>query len=223
MRAAGTGRVAEASNPPVVRSRWETGRTEAFSDGVFAIAITLLVLEIGVPPDAFDALWRGIVDEWPSYLGYATSFFTIGGIWLAHHGVFRRLRYADHSVMRINLLLLMAVAFLPFPTKLVAEAIHDESAERAAAIFYGASLLAIALLFSALWGAVARNRELLRPEVTDEEVTSILLATSPSIGFYAAAIALALLAPQIAALAYLVIAVVGVLRARGDDAVAEPA
>ena len=83
--------------------------------------------------------------------------------------------------MRINLLLLMAVAFLPFPTKLVAEAIHDESAERAAAIFYGASLLAIALLFSALWGAVARNRELLKPEVTDEEVTAIALATAPSI------------------------------------------
>jgi uncharacterized membrane protein len=204
-------------------SHWETNRIEAFSDGVFAIAITLLVLEIGVPEDAFDDLWSAIVDEWPSYLGFATSFFTIGGIWLAHHGIFRRLRYANNPVLRINLLLLMAVSFLPYPTKLVADAIHDESAERTAAIFYGACLLAIALLFSALWGAVVRDRELLRPEVSDEEVNAILRATSPSIGFYAGAIALAVVAPRVAALGYLLIALVGVLRARGDEAVAEPA
>ena len=106
----------------VVGNRWETGRLEAFSDGVFAIAITLLVLEISVPAEAFDDLWSGILHEWPAYLGYVTSFLTIGALWLAHHGVFRRLRYANNNVMRINLLLLMAVAFLPFPTKLVAEA-----------------------------------------------------------------------------------------------------
>jgi predicted membrane channel-forming protein YqfA (hemolysin III family) len=69
---------------------------------------------------------------------------------------------------------------VPFPTRLVAEAIHDQSAERAAAIFYGVSLLAIALLFSALWGAVARDRELLKAEVTDHEVNEILLAASPT-------------------------------------------
>jgi uncharacterized membrane protein len=206
-----------------VGNRWETGRTEAFSDGVFAIAITLLVLDIGIPASEFDDLWSAIFHEWPAYLGYATSFLTIGGIWLAHHGVFRRLRYANNRVMQMNLLLLMAVSFLPFPTRLVAEAIRDESAERAAAIFYGASLLAIALLFSALWGAVARDRELLRPEVTDDEVNAILLATSPGIGFYAGAIALAVVAPQVAAFGYLLIAVVGVLRARGDEAAAEPA
>jgi len=92
----------------VVGNRWETGRTEAFSDGVFAIAITLLVLDIGIPASEFDDLWSAIFHEWPAYLGYATSFLTIGGIWLAHHGIFRRLRYANDPVMRINLLLLMA-------------------------------------------------------------------------------------------------------------------
>jgi len=146
-----------------------------------------------------------------------------GGIWLAHHGIFRRLRYANNAVMRINLLLLMAVSFLPYPTKLVADAIRDESAERTAAIFYGACLLAIALLFSALWGAVVRDRELLEPEVSDDEVNAILRAASPSIGFYAGAIALAVVAPRVAALGYLLIAFVGVLRARGDETVAEPA
>jgi uncharacterized membrane protein len=206
-----------------VGNRWETSRTEAFSDGVFAIAITLLVLDIGVPASEFDDLWSAIFHEWPAYLGYATSFLTIGGIWLAHHGVFRRLRHANNRVMRINLLLLMAVSFLPYPTRLVAEAIRDESAERAAAIFYGACLLAIALLFSALWAAVARDRQLLKPDVTDDEVKALLLATSPNIGFYAGVIALAIVAPVVAAFGYLLIAVVGVMRVRGDEAAAEPA
>ena len=204
-------------------SRWETGRTEAFSDGVFAIAITLLVLEIGIPASEFDDLWSAIFHEWPAYLGYATSFLTIGGLWLAHHGIFRRLRYANNAVMRINLLLLMTVSFLPFPTRLVAEAIRDKSAERAAAIFYGVCLLTIAVLFSALWAAVARDRRLLKPEVTDEEVNSILIASSPSIGFYAGAIALAIVAPRAAAIGYLLIAVLSVLRVRGDEVAPEPA
>jgi uncharacterized membrane protein len=206
-----------------VGDRWDTGRTEAFSDGVFAIAITLLVLEIGIPASEFDDLWSAIFHEWPAYLGYATSFLTIGGLWLAHHGIFRRLRYANNAVMRINLLLLMAVAFLPFPTRLVAEAIRDRNAERAAAIFYGLCLLAIAVLFSALWAAVARDRPLLKPEVTDEEVNSILIASSPSIGFYAGAIALAIVAPRAAAIGYLLIAVLSVLRVRGDEVAPEPA
>jgi uncharacterized membrane protein len=199
------------------RGRWETGRTEAFSDGVFAIAITLLVLDLRVPADEFDNLWRGIVHQWPAYLGYVTSFLTIGGIWLAHHGVFRRLRYANNSVMRINLLLLMAVVFLPYPTRLVAEAIRSDSAERAAVIFYGLNLLAISTLFGALWGAVARDRQLLKPEVSDEEVRAILVSASPNIGFYVGATVLAIIAPRIAAIGYLVIAIVAVLRARGDE------
>jgi len=206
-----------------VWNRWETGRTEAFSDGVFAIAITLLVLDIRVPISEFDNLWRGIVHQWPAYLGYATSFITIGGIWLAHHGIFRRLRYANNTVMRINLLLLMAVSFLPYPTRLVADAIRDESAERAAVIFYGASLLAISLLFSALWGAVTRDRDLLKPNVTDAEVNAIMLAATPNIGFYVGVTALAIVAPRVAAFGYLAIAILSVLRVRGDEPAAEPA
>ena len=204
-------------------NRWETGRIEAFSDGVFAIAITLLVLDIRVPVSEFDNLWRGIVHEWPAYLGYATSFLTIGGIWLAHHGIFRRLLYANDLVMRINLLLLMAVSFLPYPTRLVAETIRNEDAERAAVIFYGLSLLAISSLFGSLWGGISRDRELLKPEVTDEEVNAILVAATPSIGFYVGVTALAIVAPRVAAFGYLVIAVLSVLRARGDQPAAEAA
>jgi uncharacterized membrane protein len=200
-----------------VANRWATDRTEAFSDGVLAIAITLLVLEIGVPPSAFHDLWSGILDQWPAYLAYATSFTTIGGIWLAHHGIFNRLEYVNNRVMRINLLLLMAVSFLPYPTKLVAEAIHDQDAERVAVLFYGASLLVVSLLFGALWGAVARDRHLLKPGVTDDEVTAIMRAATPSIGFYVAATAIAIVAPRVAAFGYLGIAIISVLRARGDE------
>ncbi len=201
-----------------VGNRWDTARTEAFSDGVFAIAITLLVLDIGVPESDFNHLWLGIAHQWPSYLGYATSFLTVGGIWLVHHGIFRRLQYANRRVMEINLVLLMAISFLPFPTKLMAEAIRDPSAERAAVIFYGASLLVISLLFSALWGSVASDRSLLKPEVSEKEVNAIARATTPNLGFYLAVIVLAFLAPKVAAFGYLVIAIVAALRARGDDA-----
>ena len=215
-RAEGEGTHLQAANHVRLDNYWGTGRTEAFSDGVFAIAITLLILEISVPETAFDNLWRGIAEQWPSYLAYATSFITIGGIWLAHHGIFRRLQFANTSLMLINLLLLMAVSFLPFPTKLLAEAIHNSDAERAAVIFYGGSLLVISCLISALWGSVARDRHLLRPEVSAEEFNAIALATTPSVGFYLGVIVLALLAPRIAAFGYLVIAIVAVLRARGD-------
>jgi uncharacterized membrane protein len=206
-----------------MRERWDTGRTEAFSDGVFAIAITLLVLDIRIPPTEYDHLLSALFHEWPAYLGFVTSFLTIGGIWLAHHGTFRRLRYANRTVMRVNLLLLMAVSFLPYPTRLVAESIRSKSAERAAVVFYGLVLLAIAALFAALWGAVAANPELLQSDVSDEEVRAILVAASPNLAFYAGVTAIALVAPRVAAVGYLVIAVVAVLRARGDERQPDPA
>ena len=199
-----------------MHSHWDTGRTEAFSDGVFAFAITLLVLDIHVPTSEFNHLWRAIGDQWPSYLGYVTSFLTVGGIWLVHQAMFRRLQYANRRVMQVNLVLLMAVAFLPFPTGLMAAAIRNTDAERAAVIFYGTSLLVIALLFSALWGAVASDRRLLKPGVTEKEVDGIARRTTPNLGFYVAVIALALIAPKVAAVGYLVIAIVAVLRARAD-------
>ena len=91
-----------------MESRWGTGRMEAFSDGVFAIAITLLVLDIRVPPAEFSDLWSGIAKEWPAYLAFATSFTTIGGLWLAHHAIVRRLQFANPRVMQINLLLVVS-------------------------------------------------------------------------------------------------------------------
>jgi uncharacterized membrane protein len=194
--------------------RWGSGRVEAFSDGVFSIAATLLVLELNVPESQFGDLPRGIAHQWPGYLAYATSFLTIGGLWLVHHGMFRRLALVDYAVMRLNLGLLMVVAFLPYPTKLVAGAIHDSQAERAAVIFYGATLLAISVLVSVIWRYVARHRELLEPGVTDHEVAAIEKAATPDMLFYAGVIVLGIVAPKVAAVGYLVIALVAVMRTR---------
>ena len=198
-------------------NRWDTGRIEAFSDGVFAIAITLLVLDIDVPASAYSNLWRGFADQWPAYLGFTTSFVTIGGIWMLHHGIFRRLRYANNVVMRINLVLLMAVSFLPFPTRLVAEAINISSAERAAVIIYGASLLGISILFGVLSFAIARDPELLQPGVSAADVRALTRAVQPNIGFYVAFIVLAGIAPRAAAFGFLISSVAAVVRARGDS------
>jgi uncharacterized membrane protein len=99
-------------------------RLEAFSDGVFAIAITLLVLEISVPEGSEDALWQAFLDQWPSYLGYVVSFATVGAVWLAHNAVTDYLDRADQWLLRFNLLLLMVVSFLPFPTRLLAESLR---------------------------------------------------------------------------------------------------
>jgi uncharacterized membrane protein len=206
-----------------MKNRWSTARTEAFSDGVFAIAITLLVLDIRVAvadngvPESGD-MWSAILDQWPAYLGYVTSFLTIGGIWLAHHGIFSRLRFVSRNVIRLNLLLLMAVSFLPFPTRLVADAALDRDSERSAVIFYGLTLFVISVLLGALWTAVESDPELLEPDVTPDEVSSILGMTAPNIGLYAGVILVALVAPRPAALGFLAIAILMVLRARGDDA-----
>jgi uncharacterized membrane protein len=197
-------------------NRWSTGRIEAFSDGVFAIAITLLVLEISVPEAAFEDLWHGIADQWPSYLAYVTSFLTIGTIWLMHHGIFRRLAQADGFVTRMNLLLLMLVSFLPFPTKLLAEAIDNADSERAAVIFYGLILLSISLMLTALWRYIATHRDLLKAGVSDDEVAAITERTGPNVAFYGIVILFAIFVPQIAAFCYLLIAVIAMFRARGD-------
>lgn len=195
-------------------SHWDTGRTEAFSDGIFAVAITLLVLDVNVPEGSMDHLLRAIVHEWPAYLGFATSFLTVGALWMAHHSMFRRLRYSNSALMRTNLLLLMAVSFLPYPTRLVAEAIGSESEERIAVVFYGLSLLVISVLFAVLWAIVMRNRELLKEEVDDADARRIMLAATPSLGFYAIVLALSVFLPKIAAFGYLAIAILAVVRSR---------
>ncbi len=119
--------------------------------------------------------------------------------------------------MRLNLLLLLATSFLPFPTRLAAESIRSTTAERAAIIFYGLCLLAVSVILGALWTVASRDRTLLRPEVTDADIQALTLTTAPNVGFYVGATVLAIFFPRAAALVYLIIALVSVFRARSDQ------
>ncbi|HXK23316.1 MAG TPA: hypothetical protein VMS55_11635, partial [Myxococcota bacterium] len=114
-------------------------------------------------------------------------------------------------------LLLMAVSFLPFPTGLMAQAIRDTSAERAAVVFYGGTLLVISILLRVLLDAIVRRPDLLDPGVSTEKIREVRTVATPNIGFYAAVIVLSVLVPKVAVFGYLVIAIVAVWRARGDE------
>jgi uncharacterized membrane protein len=133
----------------------DTARLEAFSDGVFAIAITLLVLEIKVP-SAIEliragGLWPALAQRWTDYVGYAMSFLIIGIMWANHHALFQYIRRVDRPLMMANLLLLMGVGFLPFPTAILAEHLTDPAACTQATVFYGTTLIFTSLTFNLVW------------------------------------------------------------------------
>ena len=126
------------------------GRLEAFSDGVIAIAATLLVLNLKVPAAGGRSLAHELARQWPSYAAYVTSFLTIGIIWTNHHSTMERLRLVDQSVLMLNLLLLMCVGVLPWTTALLAEYLHHGSGQSLAAAIYAGSFLLMSLVFYAL-------------------------------------------------------------------------
>ena len=144
------------SHTPAGRRSLSKGRMEAFSDGVFAIAITLLVLDLTVSKGGspLDQVLR----EWPSYVAYLVSFLTVGAAWLGHVALTDRLKRVDSIFLRLNLLLLMVVTLLPFPTRLVGDALRDTDAERVFVTIYGLTLLTIRLLVFALDAYASRER-----------------------------------------------------------------
>lgn len=186
--------------------RHGTTRLEAFSDGVFAIAITLLVLEIAVSPARGQTLGEALLGAWPSYLAYATSFFTIGGLWLAHATITEYLDRADRILLRINLVVLFGVGFLPFPTTLLAQYVDSEGSERVAVTVYGAVLFAVLFMTYVMW-RYAVGAGLVRGDVTPDESQQLTRRLSPTLALYLGTIALGLVFPVLAVVAYLSIAV----------------
>jgi len=154
-----------------------TTRVEAFSDGVFAIAITLLVLEIHVPaPDATQhgrTLLTALRQLWPSYLGYVLSFVTIGIMWANHHTIFRYVRRADRYFVLINVLFLMWISFLPFPTALLAAYLPEPEGRTFAVAGYSATLVMIALAYNAVWWYAVGRERLLDPNADRGAVRTI--------------------------------------------------
>jgi uncharacterized membrane protein len=138
----------------------ETARIEAFSDGVFAIAITLLILEIQVPPQTpHGGLRAALVNLWPSYLAFLASFLTIGIMWLNHHRLFTLINRNDDGLIAFNLLLLLGITWLPFPTALLAEHLEGPHADQqTAALVYAGSFFAIAIVFNVMWRYACRAK-----------------------------------------------------------------
>jgi uncharacterized membrane protein len=169
-----------------------TGRLEAFSDGVFAIAATLLVLEFSVSSGR--DLGSQLLHLWPAYLAYATSFLTIGIIWMNHHFCVETMERADRTLMFLNLLLLMTVAFLPFPTRLVASDLRHVG-ESSAVYAYDATFVLMALVYNTWWRYASTGRRLIADGVPDSAVRAITRAFDPGVPMYAAAFLVAIWSP----------------------------
>ena len=181
-----------------------TSRMEALSDGIFAIAATLLVLDLAIPKVSSDVS-RSLLEQWPTYLAYLVSFATIGNAWLNHSVITEYLERADAILLRLNLVLLFFVSVLPFPTHMLAEYISSENAERVAVTVYGLNLLAIGAFTSLTWHyAVAEH--LVSRDNSEDDVRAISSKLDPSLASYAVAIGIGLLWPQVAVVLYLIIA-----------------
>jgi uncharacterized membrane protein len=196
------------NDPPHERRSLGKGRMEAFSDGVFGVAITLLVVDLAIHPPG--TALQQVVRAWPSFVAYVISFLTIGTAWLGHSGLSDRLAKTDPVFLRINLLLLLVVVFLPFPTRLVAESLHETSRERVFITMYGLTLLTIRLLGFAL-AAYARRGGLYSPHEDDAESHSDRRKLVPVLIGYVIAILIGLALPQVAVALYFGVAVYAIV------------
>lgn len=194
----------------------QTGRVEAFSDGVMAIAITLLVLDLHayVPPQG--SLFHVLVNQWESYLAYLTSFLTIGIIWLNHHAFFQRLRAIDRTLQWANLSLLLFVSLLPFPTAVLAAHVSDPGWNgRVAAALYGLSGVLMTLPWVGLWRHLAHAPHLFRPPFDAAFARREAPRAWVGVFAYLGCGALSFLSPYLAAFLYLAIAVFYALTSQG--------
>ena len=171
-------------------------RLEAFSDGVFAIAITLLVLDLRVPPPeqlGGGHLLAALGHQWPSYAAYLISFLVIGIIWVNHHAMLGLVRHLDRRVLFANLALLLTVSVIPFPTRLFADYLTAPAGAHAAAVVYSATMLAMSAAFTLLWLALTRDARHLHEHI--DPVTARAALRRFGIGgvVYAGTIALALI------------------------------
>jgi uncharacterized membrane protein len=203
----------------------ETSRVEAFSDGVFAIAITLLILAVGIDKAPHGDLGTYLVDLWPAYLAYAVSFVTIGIMWVNHHLLFQNFARVDRPMLLLNILLLLLIAFVPFPTRIAAEFARSEADRRDAALLYGLTMTATAILFFTLW--MYGSRRLLRPDADPRIVSGITRSYLPGAPLYATATLLAFVSSIASMIMFAVIALFYALSAalfgRTDSTVARTA
>jgi uncharacterized membrane protein len=183
-------------------------RLEAFSDGIFAFAATLLILNLAV--DQTRPLGPQLLAIWPSYAAYAVSFITIGIIGANHHTVMNQIAHIDRFFSMVTVMFLMFIAFIPFPTRLLALDIETPDAT-AAALAYGITLTGTAVLFNVLWRYAASGGRLLRADASKRVVAGISRSYALGPATYAAATLVALVSPQASAAMYAAIALFYIL------------
>src|SRR5713101_4102106 len=171
-----------------------TTRMETFSDGIFAIAATLLVLEISVDTAHTNDLGSALLHLWPSYLAYVTSFITIGIIWMNHHTCVETMARVDRTFLFLNLLLLLTVSFLPFPTRLVADYLKRPG-EQSAVYAYAATFVVMAIVYNAWWRYASNGRRLIGHTVPESRINAITRAFNPGIPIYALTLIVAVFSP----------------------------
>jgi uncharacterized membrane protein len=186
-------------------------RLEAFSDGVFAIAITLLVLDLHVPEVGSGSLGRALLHQWPADATYVVSFVTIGIIWVNHHNLMRHLDRCDRPLLLLNVFFLMTVAVLPYPTALVSHYARGPNATTAA-LAYGSVMIAMALLFNAIW-QYAIHGGLISPDADPRDVSGITRSYLPGPALYLAGTLVALVSADAGLLVFAGLAVFYVVSA----------
>jgi uncharacterized membrane protein len=176
-----------------------TNRLEAFSDGVIAVAVTLLVLNIEVPaPTPGHSLGHELVHQWPTYAAYVTSFITIGIIWINHHAMISRLGRADHAILMLNLLLLLSIGVLPFGTNLIATYLRAGHGQNLAAAIYAGLFLAMSLAFVVLNRHILHGKtKLLNEPIDPDRRRKILSRGAVGLIPYAIAAAVAAFSPDL--------------------------
>jgi uncharacterized membrane protein len=183
-----------------------TSRTEAFSDGIFAIAATLLVLELKVPQVEPGGLADALLESWPSYATYVVSFLTIGIIWINHHAVLDRIREVNRPLLFMNLMFLMAVAAIPFPTALLGDYLQAGHDERLAAAVYGGTMSLMGVTFGAIWAYAVLSDDLLHARVDRTRARRSLWIFAAGTPLYVLAIGASLLSATLALVIYALLA-----------------
>jgi uncharacterized membrane protein len=173
----------------------DTARLETFADGVMAIAITLLILDVHVPRAEGSGLGTALARQWPSYAGFVISFLTIGIIWVNHHHMFKLIERTTHAFLMLNVVFLMTICILPWPTALVADYVRDPSGRALATAVYGAAMTAIAVMFNVVWRYAGNGHRLLVPGIGDEALAKMNRDYLAGPVVYGAATLLALVEP----------------------------
>jgi len=179
-------------------------RLEAFADGIFAIAATLLTLNLAVTEG--HPLGHELLIIWPQYAAYAISFVTIGIIWINHHTVMHQVAHVDRTFLTLSVLFLAVIAFIPFPTRLLAQHIQDDGAQ-AAALLYGSTLTLTAVFFNVIWRYAAWGRRLLRQDAEEKAVQGISRSYALGPPIYLAATVVAFKSPVASAALFGVLAI----------------